>query len=281
MPQQVRTIADEIATVGADAPHYQSIQTAIDDTPAGTRVHIFGSYTPDGEGPITLTDRRHLSADHGTKIPPLTVETTHKRPPGVKLEGFETPAVTLKGSKFATLGDVHISPGGAGFRAEDTDENSCNTVDFVRCTADRPDGDGFFLDGKAHAARLRDVTIVGGENYGIFANGGANILIDGGRIEDCAEAGIKARRCEAFRARGCYLEHNATAASDADAELTLSDCPDFEIGGHYCHALEETPSRAISLYGSCPDGTVRRSHYLGYPDDPPIRNRARGGVSIE
>ena len=266
------------AVVGVGAP-FQSIQEAIDATEAGTRVHVLSSYSRVGDGPVTITDRRHLSADHGTLIPPVTVETDHKRPPGVLLEGFETESVTIRGSKFCTVRNVHTEPGGGGFETVSTEANSCNSVTFDRCTADRPGGTGFTLGGGSHAARVTDCTVVGAGEYGVYSPGAsANVVVDKSQIEDCGKEGVYAEKNNAFVLENSYIEGNGTGLSDGGADIRVTDCPNFTVGGNYFNAVGVS-LHAIVIRGECP-GRVKRSHTTGYPGNP-IDDESNAHVRIE
>lgn len=276
MPQPVET--DD----GDGQTYYDSIQTAIENSPEDARIHVRGWYErgedPDG---ITISHRRHLSADHGTKLPSVTVATTHKRPPGPKLEGFEAPSVTLRGTKFGVLENIHTSPGGEGIRLEDTDALSCNSNRVIGCTIDRPAGIGIRLDPGAHATRIRDNRIIGGERYGIAVNGATNVVVDGNQAEDCREPGLVARKASALAVRDNYFERNSQDPSDGDCEALLAGCSGFDVGGvNRFHALDGTPPRGLSVYGNRAEGTVRRSNvFIGYEND--VWDRTGGRVTLE
>lgn len=270
MPQSVTTYADEWAVVSAAPEHFTTVAEALAASPPGMRVHVHASYEAE-QGEIHLTDRRHLSADHGTKLPPVVVETTHKRPPGPRLSGFETPSLTIRGAKWTSVTDVHTSPGGAGIVFEDTSEMHPNSCTLTRCTIDRPAKTGVSLSANAHAAHLRDVSIVHAGEYGMFANGPANVVLDGVRVEDCGEAGIKARRCEGFVLERSYIEANARDPSDANADVTLSDCPSLTVARNYCNGLG-VAAHAISVYGGASTGEVGPNECRGYPGEVVLNN---------
>lgn len=277
MPQTVTTYSDQQAVVSSDSVHFQSIQTALDATPSRMPVHIHWSYDTAHDDAVTIPVRRQFTVDYGTRLPPVTIETQHKRPFGAYAFGFETPTLTLRGAKFATVSHVHTT--GQGFLCESTEENSCNSVVFNRCTADRPAGNGFTLDPKSHAATLRDCIVIGAQGYGVFSNGPASVALARPQLEDCKEAGLKVRRCEMFVQRDGYIEGNATNPEDADADVTLADVKSFEIAGTYFNGRDRA-THALSFYGAT-NGTLRRAHYTGYGGRQPVLNQSTGRIVRE
>lgn len=234
----------------------ETVQAAIDDNGSGTTIAIADGYNPDDESFPILVDHAGITIRGGQGGPGTTAtirnttgnHTFHLNPgnernPGIALLDMNIVqtnggnAVRNKNAKFGYFENVHADGNNNGsddlwFFGSATDSWANNSQVFVQCSAEQAGRDGWQLGNICHHVAMFGCTALACGRFGVYMNGPYSGKFIGGQLEDCAEAGFRARQADCmYVGGGTYVEANAKTANFGDADLVFTDSDNCIVEG--------------------------------------------------